>query len=167
MRIYLVGFMGVGKTTVGRLLAERLRVPFVDLDEQIEREQGRTIRSIFDSSGEPYFRSCEREALARTVATPDAVVSTGGGTFTFPENRSLMHQLGVSVHLSAPFDVIAARLAGKHDQRPLFRSEQAAFELFTARQVHYRLADVAVTISPHETPREIAERVLLSLPRGG
>lgn len=166
MRIYLVGFMGAGKTTVGRLLATRLGTDFVDLDLEIEREQARTIKEIFASEGEQYFRQCERAALARMRSLPDVVVATGGGTFTFPENRTLIEEGGVSVHLAAPFDVIASRIRSRHEDRPLFRNEEAAFELYKARQVHYRLADVAVAITQTETAREIAERVILALPRG-
>lgn len=166
MRIYLVGFMGAGKTSVGEILAERLGVQFVDLDLEIEREQGRTIKEIFASEGEPYFRHCERSALVRLRSVEDLVVATGGGTFTFPENRTLIQEGGVSVHLAAPFDVIASRIGSRHEDRPLFRDERAAFELYNSRQVHYRLADVAVAITPAETPKEIAERVVLALPRG-
>ena len=77
MRIYLTGFMGCGKTTVGRRLAQRLGVPFVDLDEEIERRAGMTVRQIFEQQGEPAFRQMEAEALRGTLALPDVVVATG------------------------------------------------------------------------------------------
>lgn len=165
MRIYLVGFMGAGKTSVGRILAARLETGFIDLDFEIEREQGRTIKSIFASEGEQFFRQCERAALTRLRLVSEGVIATGGGTFTFPENRTLMQDGGVSVHLAASFDVIASRLRSRHDDRPLFRNEEAAFELYKVRQVHYRLADVSIAIGAGETPREIAERIVLALPR--
>ena len=79
MRIYLTGFMGSGKSTVGRLLAARLGFPFLDLDEDIERRAGMRVREIFELHGEPVFRRMEREALEATAALPDVVVATGGG----------------------------------------------------------------------------------------
>ncbi|HEY2738306.1 MAG TPA: shikimate kinase, partial [Thermoanaerobaculia bacterium] len=79
MRIYLTGFMGSGKSTVGRLLAERLGMPFIDLDAEIEQRAGITVREIFERHGEPVFRRLEQEALRATEEMPDAVVATGGG----------------------------------------------------------------------------------------
>lgn len=165
MRIYLVGFMAVGKTTIGRTLSERLGFAFVDLDLEVEREQGRSVKAIFEQDGEAFFRACERAALGVTRGMTNVVVATGGGTFTFPENRTLMAEGGLTVHLSAPFDLLASRIGVRNDDRPLFRNPEAAFDLFKARQSHYRLANLQISVNQGETPREIAERIILSLPR--
>lgn len=167
MRIYIVGFMGVGKTTVGRALAERLGFPFYDLDEMIEREIGSTVREIFAEHGEPFFRTREHSVLRQSLSVPDAVIATGGGTFVFEENRSLIRDAGLSIHLWAPFDVVASRVRTHPSERPLFADERKAFGLFGERQKHYRLADMSIDVAPAETPREIVERILLVLRQSG
>ena len=108
MRIFLTGFMGSGKTTVGRRLAERLELPFVDLDEEIERRAGMAVREIFERQGEPAFRALEAEALRQVLALPDVVVATGGGTMAFEGNFRLIRASGLVV---AATDV-AAWLSG-------------------------------------------------------
>ena len=112
-RIYLVGFMGSGKTTSGRLLAIRWGVPFVDLDLAFESMSGKTIRETFETHGEAYFREREAELLRGTATLADAVVALGGGTFTFPENVRFVKEHGISVFLDPPFFAGAATaLAG-------------------------------------------------------
>ncbi|HEX6865152.1 MAG TPA: shikimate kinase, partial [Thermoanaerobaculia bacterium] len=96
MRVYLTGFMGSGKTAAGRKLAERLGVPFVDLDSEVERRAGMTVREIFERHGEPAFRGLEQEALQATGELPDVVVATGGGTVTFEANARWIRANGVS-----------------------------------------------------------------------
>ncbi len=116
-RIYLVGFMGSGKTTAGRLLAGRLGAPFVDLDLAFESMAGRTIRETFETHGEPWFRAREAELLRGTASLPAAVVALGGGTFTFPENREFVRTHGLSIFL----DVTVRRdrrAAGRQDRGP-------------------------------------------------
>lgn len=162
MRIYLVGFMGAGKTTVGRSLAGLLGVPFVDLDGEIEARAGATIREIFESRGEPEFRRLEAEALRETARHPDVVVATGGGTMTFESNRRWMEGHGLTVWLSPPFSALVARIGslGKED-RPLFRDEAQAFQLYRARLPAYRKARLQVDVAPSEEPQEVAARVAL------
>lgn len=164
MRIYLTGFMGSGKSTVGRLLAARLGAPFVDLDEEIERRAEMRVREIFEQHGEPVFRQMEREALEATLALQDVVVATGGGTVAFEANARLIRDNGLAVWLNPPFATIAARVGGlgKKD-RPLFRDETQALALYRERLPAYRRADLIVDMAPQEGPEEIAARIALRL----
>jgi Shikimate kinase len=166
MKIYLVGFMGAGKTTVGRELAARMEVPFFDLDDLIEAAEGMSIRELFEQRGEPYFRKRERDLLRSTRHLDRAVIATGGGTFAIDENIQLIQTDGLSVHLSAPYALVRARAGLKPSDRPLFRDDTSAHELFNARARYYRMADLTLEIREEETPAEIAERLILELPKG-
>jgi shikimate kinase len=161
-RIYLVGFMGSGKTAVGRRVAERLGVPFVDLDTEIERTSGLTVRALFDTLGEPAFRERESAFLDGTEALPDAIVSAGGGSFVAERNRHAMARLGTAVHLDVPFESLRERLGGKTD-RPLFASADQAAGLFAEREPFYRMAPIRVALAGSESIEESADRVLSSV----
>ena len=165
MKIYLVGFMGAGKTTVGRELAARLDVPFFDLDDLVEAAEKTSIKEIFSQHGEPHFRKRERDILRSTRYLDNAVVATGGGTFTFDENIQFIQSEGLSVWLSAPYSLLRGRIGDKAAERPLFRDDVAAHELFKNRLRYYRMADVALDIRDDETTAEIVERLLLELPK--
>jgi shikimate kinase len=158
-QIYLVGFMGSGKTTIGRRLGEKLALPFVDLDEAFEAMAGRTVRETFETMGEAWFREREAELLRGTAALPGAVVAVGGGTFTFPANREFVARHGLSVFLDVPFEVIATRLADKTADRPLFRSVEDARRLWEARIPCYRMADRAVSVSASESVEAVVDRI--------
>ncbi|MCB0578941.1 MAG: shikimate kinase [Phaeodactylibacter sp.] len=131
MRIFLIGFMGSGKSFTGRRLAQQAGMRFVDLDEWVENKEGRSIRAIFGEKGEPYFRKAERDALRDMLQFPDVVVSCGGGTPCFHQNMPWMNEQGVTIYLRAPVSLLARRLAGQQGHRPLLdkmgRHEMEAF----------------------------------------
>jgi shikimate kinase len=164
MKIYLVGFMGSGKTTIGRELAVRIDAPFFDLDELIESAERMSIRQVFDEKGEPYFRKRERDVLRSTKYLEAAVIATGGGTFTFDENIQFIQSEGLSVYLSAPYTLLRGRIGSK-DDRPLFRDDLSTHELFANRIRYYRMSDLTIEIREEETPAEIVERLVLELPK--
>jgi shikimate kinase len=166
MKIYLVGFMGAGKTTVGRELAARLDVPFFDLDELVEAAEKTSIKEIFAQHGEPYFRKRERDILRSTRHLEHGVIATGGGTFTFDDNIQFIQSEGISVYLSAPYAVLRGRIGDKAAERPMFRDDVAAHELYGNRVRYYRMCDITVEMREDETPAEIVERLVFELPKG-
>lgn len=163
-RIYLVGFMGSGKSAVGRRVAERLGVPFVDLDAEIERTSGATVRALFESAGEAAFRRREALFLEATEALPDAIVATGGGCYTFEENRRSIARLGTAVFLDTALPVLLSRLTDKKD-RPLFEGPAEAARLCEQRVPFYRMAPVRVILGG-ESIEEAADSVLVALQGG-
>src|SRR6185436_15828506 len=164
MRIYLTGFMGSGKSTVGLRLAERLGAPFVDLDEEVEQRAGMRVREIFEQHGEPAFRGLEQEALRATAELPDVVVATGGGTVMFEANEQWIRVHGLSVWLNPAFATIVRRIGGLGKQdRPLFRDEAQALALYRERLPAYRRADLTVDVRPEEQAEEVATRIALRL----
>lgn len=164
MKIYLVGFMGSGKTTVGRELAARIDAPFFDLDELVEASEKMSIREIFAQFGEAHFRKRERDILRSTRNLDAAVIATGGGTFTFDENIQFIQSEGLSVFLSAPYTLLRLRITNK-DDRPLFRDDLSTHELFANRIRYYRMSDLTIEVREDETPSEIVERLMLELPK--
>lgn len=162
-RVFLVGFMGSGKTTTARALAQRLGWAFFDLDEAIEGALGLAVREIFARFGEARFREEETRQLALVCQKERVVVATGGGTFTFAANRKLIAQAGVSVFLDPSWGEILRRLPDKWSERPLFRSPEQALALYRARLPLYRLADFVVRPQPGEDAEAVAGRIELLL----
>ena len=159
--IVLVGLMGVGKSTVGRRLAQRLGLPFVDADEEIEAAAGMTIAEIFDRFGEPYFRDGERRVLARLIDGSPKVIATGGGAFIQPETRAVILAETTAVWLDAEPDVLAERVK-RRDTRPLLRDRDARTvlgELAAARNPIYALAPIHV--ASHKAPHEATVAAIL------
>jgi shikimate kinase len=142
-RIVLVGFMGAGKTTVGRALAVRLSTAFFDTDALVEAREGRTIEEIFRADGEGYFRERESEALQEALAAPRAVIATGGGLYLAETHQAAIRKRAVSVWLDAPLDVIRARCQGGAS-RPLFGTPEEIETLLSARRERYALADLRI-----------------------
>jgi shikimate kinase len=142
-KVYLVGFMGSGKTTVGRALARRLDWRMADIDALIESRERQTVSELFAKRGEPYFRAAERTVLLDQLHTRHVVVATGGGTFVEPQNRAIINQDGVSVWLDAPLDWLVARVPAD-GRRPL-AADRAEFErLYLARRPAYEQAHLHV-----------------------
>ncbi len=119
MRIYITGFMGSGKSTVGKQLAGRLNYRFIDLDSLIENETGLLIVDIFAMHGEEFFRNAENLALQKTFYMENIVVSTGGGTPCFNNNMDIINQNGISIYLKLPADALVSRLKQSSRKRPL------------------------------------------------
>ena len=162
MRIFLTGFMGAGKTSVGRRLAARLGWPFVDLDDEIEKRAGESVREIFDHVGEARFRDLESQVLADSLRQDPVVVATGGGTLTFPRNLAAARSGGLVVWLNPEFATITRRVGGRGKKdRPLFRDEATVLALYRERLPAYALADLKVDVAPREGAEEVAARVAL------
>jgi len=140
-KVYLVGFMAAGKTTVARALAKRLGWLAVDIDELVEQRERMSVSEIFARRGEPYFRAAERAVLSDQLAPRHAVVATGGGTFVDPQNRAAINHDGVSAWLDVSLDRVIARLPAD-GRRPL-AADRVEFErLFQTRRDAYQHAHV-------------------------
>lgn len=161
-KIYLVGFMTAGKTSVGRLLAERLSWRAFDLDAEIEAREHKSVAEVFATKGEAYFRALEQETLFRLLPVRHAVVATGGGTFVDPANRAAILADGCSIWLDLTFKAVMARLPSD-GRRPLAANRQQLEALYTARRSCYQLAHVRVdaTIGAVEA---IVEQILDKVP---
>lgn len=159
MKVWLVGMPGSGKSTVGLVLSQRLGLPFVDVDDEIEARAGREVAGIFAEAGEGGFRSLEREAIVELARGADAVIAAGGGAVIDPANREAMRASGRVVLLEVPAEVLRARLDGAPrpvtagaDLHSLLRDRVEAY----AAAAHRR-------VDAHDSPEAIADRVLEEL----
>jgi shikimate kinase len=153
--LVLVGMMGAGKSSVGRKLAMRLALPFVDADTEIETAAGMTIPEIFQKRGEPEFRSGEARVIARLLENGPQVLATGGGAYMNPETRGLIAQKGVSVWLKAEFDVLMRRIRRRSD-RPLLQMPDPAATLQRLMDERYPVyAQADVTIESRDVSHEV------------
>lgn len=156
--VVLVGFMGAGKSSVGREIAGRLGAEFVDLDERIEAAAGKSVREIFASAGEEAFRAMEREAVREAVSAPGRVVAVGGGAFVDPRNRRLLKGYAPVVFLHASADAVRARILGDRS-RPLLPGDARGIEELMARRApSYAKADFRVA-TDGRTVGEVADMV--------
>jgi shikimate kinase len=162
--IVMVGLMGCGKSAVGRRLAAKLGLAFIDADEEIERAAGKSIEDIFAEHGEAHFRDGERKVIARLLRSGPQVLATGGGAFMSDETRQAIAESGISVWLQADLPVLMRRVA-KRDNRPLLKTddpEAVMRELMDTRYPVYAKADITVESRdvPHDTiVADILERL--------
>jgi shikimate kinase len=152
--VVLVGMMGAGKSSIGRRLAQRLAIPFVDADPEIEKAAGMSIPDIFSSRGEPEFRAGEARVIARLLDGGPQVLATGGGAFMNADTRKAIGAKGISVWLKAELDVLMRRIKRRQD-RPLLQTDDPATtlrELIELRYPTYELADL--TVQSREVPHD-------------
>jgi shikimate kinase len=163
--VVLVGMMGVGKSSIGRRLATRLGVPFVDADAEIEKAAGMSIADIFAGHGEADFRSGEARVIARLLDGGPQVLATGGGAVMNADTRAAIKAKGVSIWLSAEFDVLLRRINKRKNERPMLQTADPAAtlrELLVAREPVYALADL--TVQSREVPHDaIVSEIMAAL----
>lgn len=160
-KIYIVGFMGCGKTTVGKLLARKMGMPFKDVDSIIEKRENRKISEIFAEQGEEHFRQLEKEEISNLCAGKKAVISGGGGSFCILDNQKEIMQKCTTVYLEAEYSDLEARILGSKN-RPLAKDPEKLRELFCLREAQYEKADIRVDITDR-SPLEIVEEILAQL----
>lgn len=161
MNIYLIGFMGTGKSTVGKALAKHLDFPFLDLDVHIEKQEGRMIPTLFSENGEAYFRRVETSLLREVSLGQTQVVSTGGGAVINPENREIMRSTGFIISLYADKETIKDRVS-RQENRPLLTGEDfdMSFDrLMQQRKEFYEQADLLIDTS-HQEVEQIVDTIL-------
>ena len=166
--IYLVGFMGTGKTTVGKILAKKLKKEFVEMDEEIEKKEGRKIVDIFRLFGESYFRKVEKKVLKEIASCSNLVVSCGGGVVVDEENLKILKKTGIIICLKAIPSVIYERTK-KTKERPLLNVPdplKKIKELLAKRAPFYAKADYFVNTSTL-TPEEVSEEIIKILKNEG
>jgi len=158
--IVLVGMMGAGKSSIGRRLASRLGIPFIDADTEIESAAGMTIPEIFEKHGEPYFRAGEARVIARLLDNGPQVLATGGGSVMDPQTRALIGQKSISIWLKADIDVLLKRTKRRND-RPLVEKIK---DLLPVREPIYAQADIIIQSrdEPHDT---IIDEIMGELPK--
>ena len=163
--VVMVGMMGAGKTAVGRALAARLGVPFLDSDTEIEAAANMTVQEIFARDGEPFFRDREAKVISRLLEEERGILSTGGGAFLAERNRQAITEKGVSVWLDADLDLLWNRVRHK-DTRPLLRTpdpKATLSDIFAERVPVYAKADLAVKADPSYSIDDMVDRVVDAL----
>jgi shikimate kinase len=158
--LFLTGFMGSGKSTVGRRLARSLGIPFIDLDAEVVKSAGRSVNEIFSHDGEAAFRALEKKELSLVCRRGDcAVVATGGGVVVDVENRQMMREAGLIVNLQVDFATVSERLAGDAT-RPLLQTNTAEVQkLMATREAVYCEADLRVNTA-HKSPLAVVSEIM-------
>ena len=165
MKIFLIGFMGSGKTFWGKKLSEKLGLPFFDLDEQVEAQEGKTINEIFAQEGEEYFRLHEKDTLHIITESHDSfVMSTGGGTPCYFKNIDYMNKSGTTLWINTSIDLLFERLMKEKEERPLLKNMQDdqlkgfIIKKFSDRKIYYEQASVIID-DANNSMEEILEKV--------
>jgi shikimate kinase len=161
--VVLIGMMGVGKSSIGRRLAARLAIRFVDADAEIEKAAGMSISDIFARHGEPDFRSGEARVIARLLDGGPQVLATGGGAFMNDGTRAAIKAKGVSIWLSAEFEVLSKRISKRKNERPMLQTdnpEETLRHLLKVREPTYALADL--TVQSREGPHDVIVTEIVS-----
>ena len=164
-RIFLIGYMGAGKTTLGKPLAQQMQLSFIDLDHFIENRYRQTVGQLFASKGEAYFREIEHNMLCEVSQFENCVISTGGGAPCFHNNMELMNQHGIVVYLTASVKELAARVAASKTVRPILqgKSEEALRQFIdenlTARAPFYNQAQIHFRAEMMSSKAQIASLV--------
>ncbi|WP_297890063.1 shikimate kinase [Sulfurihydrogenibium sp.] len=157
--IYLVGFMGSGKSTVGKILAEKTGRKFIDIDKLIEEKEGRKIKDIFEKEGESHFRQLEKKQLEELLNTENYVISTGGGLGANPENMQKMKENGIVVWLDITLNTVLERCKNDEDRPLLKQPIEKIKQLFEERKKVYGLAPYRINVE-NKTPMQIVEEIL-------
>ena len=163
--IAFIGMMGAGKTAVGKVVASKLGVPFLDADTEIEKAANMSIQEIFIRDGEEFFREREAQVILRLMKGSPTILSTGGGAFIQRTNRQAINLLGVSLWLDVEVDLLWSRVKNK-DTRPLLKSlnpYETLKKLHLERQAIYKKADISVKASSRYTVEDMAQKVIDSL----
>ena len=162
--VVLVGMMGSGKSSIGRRLATRLGIAFVDADSEIEQAAGMTIAEIFERHGEPYFRAGEARVIARLLDQGPQVLATGGGAFMNPDTRAAIGRKGVSIWLKAELEVLMKRIKRRGD-RPLLKTDDPAATLTTLIEQRYPIyAEADLTVLSRDVPHDaIVDEIVAAL----
>ncbi len=154
--VFLVGFMAAGKTTVGRALAATLAFDFVDLDEYIEKQAGKSVRDIFAEMGEGRFRRLERQAISESRHWQKTVVALGGGAYINEGNRQMLRDIGTTFWLDCPLEVCLSRIAAD-GSRPLAKSREQMRELLASRLPAYAHSDYRISVDGKSIAEIVAE----------
>lgn len=162
--IILIGFMGAGKTTVGKLLADALAMPFIDSDEWIMQQEQMSVTGIFETKGEAYFRGCERAFCLQLANVKPAIVSVGGGLPCYEDNIMILNKIGLVIYINTSLLTLTNRLKNDRENRPLLRHMKDdelfryAEDLIAKRKVFYKMAQLIV---PNETnkPNDVVEKI--------
>ena len=155
MKIFLIGFMGSGKTHWGRLLSQKLSIPFFDLDEQVEEHAGKSISEIFNTEGEEHFRMQEKDVLHSITESHESfVMACGGGSPCYFNNIDYMHKLGSTVWINTPLEILFQRLVQEKEKRPLIKElsdeqlKSFISKKFADRKIYYEQADIKMDDEP-------------------
>ena len=161
--VFLCGYTSSGKTTVGKVLARQLGVPFFDTDKLLEQQAGQTPQQVFAEKGEAYFRNLEHEIARQTALYPPCVISTGGGMLASERNGKLLSEAGTIIYLNRPFEACYRSLMQNPD-RPLIKNntKEELLERYEKRAVSYR-AYADFTVTNDRTPQMTAQRILAFL----